>query len=303
MLFKNKIKDITLYNQKQSIRKMSSNVKNMSLFIPHVFLNLDKEYIKSVFENDYNFGVVSNIDFVTKINQDGKHYNSAYIHFEFWNTTVATANFQHNLKISEKGAQLMYDNPWFWIVLENKAKKIQPGARKPCIDISELSPQKNTFVVQNCLPNFPQMDESSRLSYVNAVLKCTNTSSLERPELRREPQIELINDSEILKMMNEHSNDFYDFHQENQDQYEIDNYYEKMEEQMTNLEYEMESEDNTLITIDGNYVATLEMENNELKKELEALKRKRESTYCLEAEMEKLRFDFNKFKEYYHERI
>jgi uncharacterized coiled-coil protein SlyX len=35
----------------------------------------------------------------------------------------------------------MYEDPWYWIVLENKAKKREPGARKECIDISGLASQ------------------------------------------------------------------------------------------------------------------------------------------------------------------
>lgn len=111
--------------------KMSS-IKNISLYIPHVFANYSKEDIA---ENMTSFGVVSKIDFVSKMGKDGKPYNAAYIHFDHWFNTSTAANFQERVLNPEKEARVMYDDPWFWIVLENKAKKHTPGDRKPRIDL------------------------------------------------------------------------------------------------------------------------------------------------------------------------
>ena len=120
----------------------AATIDNISLYIPHIFGNFTKEFVAQVF-NDQNIGKVKTVDFVHKMGKDGKAYNSAYIHFEEWYNTIATRNFQSNVRDTNKEARLMYEEPWYWIVLENKARKHIPGERKPCIVIDE--PAKSTI--------------------------------------------------------------------------------------------------------------------------------------------------------------
>lgn len=107
---------------------------NLSLYIPHIFPNFDKDFVASHFDI---FGKVDRVDFVAKMGQDGKPYNAAYIHFEFWYTGVVSEDFANEV-LSGK-AYLYYDEPWYWIVLQNKGKKHEPGARKTRIDLTESS--------------------------------------------------------------------------------------------------------------------------------------------------------------------
>ena len=65
-----------------------SSIKNVSLYIPHIFANYSKEDVLQVFE-DQNIGEIKNIDFVSKIGQDGKQFNAAYIHFNHWHDNIA----------------------------------------------------------------------------------------------------------------------------------------------------------------------------------------------------------------------
>ena len=88
----------------------------MSLFIPRVFLNIDHNRIKYIFENMLKFGKVCRIDM--KLHESRK-YNSVFVYFELWNETKATRNFQKNVKNPNKDALIVYDDPWNWIVLEN----------------------------------------------------------------------------------------------------------------------------------------------------------------------------------------
>ena len=97
---------------------MSSVKQNISLFIPHIFLNLGKDFVIEVLEDDYKLGKVSRVDFVEKIGADDKSYNAAYVHFEYWNDDSSTADFQYELLNSGNGTRIVYDAPWFWIVLE-----------------------------------------------------------------------------------------------------------------------------------------------------------------------------------------
>jgi hypothetical protein len=107
----------------------------MSLYIPHVFPNFTSEYIASTFEF-MEFGKVDHVDLVAKLDKHGKPYNAAYIHFAYWFASPTAENFQARVKDPEREARIVHDDPWFWIVLENTAKKQVPGARKERINIS-----------------------------------------------------------------------------------------------------------------------------------------------------------------------
>jgi hypothetical protein len=98
---------------------MSNNNKMTSLFIPHIFANIGEDRIRSVIENGAKYGKVEQIDMISKKSTDGKSYNSAYIHFKKWNDDGKTKKFLEHLKDDNKQTHIVYDKPWYWIVLEN----------------------------------------------------------------------------------------------------------------------------------------------------------------------------------------
>jgi hypothetical protein len=111
---------------------MSNNTfENISLYIPRVFLNITQEKIKSAFEGN-GIGKVTRVDLISKVPE----YNIAYVHFEYWNDTITARNFQSHVR-ETKGAKLVYDDPWHWIVLENKATRYESSARKVRINLGE----------------------------------------------------------------------------------------------------------------------------------------------------------------------
>ena len=99
---------------------MTSN--NLSLYIPHVFPNLNESYIANVFQS-LRIGLVHHVDLVRKSDRYGKPYNAAYIHFAEWYTGPAVENFVERVKNPAKEARIIYEDPWYWIVLENTGKK------------------------------------------------------------------------------------------------------------------------------------------------------------------------------------
>jgi heat shock protein HspQ len=123
-------------NNQQPTNKMST-ISNISLYIPHIFSNFEKDDVVKVFESQ-KIGIVKNIDFVAKIGKDGKAFNAAYIHFEHWFESKNAFKLQKDIKNVEKQARLTYDKKWFWIILENKTQKYNPGDRKKCINLSGL---------------------------------------------------------------------------------------------------------------------------------------------------------------------
>lgn len=110
----------------------------MSLFIPHVFINFDKQYIANVFER-MCFGKIKNVDLVSKIDKNGNVYNAAYVHFDYWYSTVYTENFQARLLDPQKEARVMHDDPWYWVVLENTASKHLSGNRRQRINLTDFA--------------------------------------------------------------------------------------------------------------------------------------------------------------------
>ena len=93
-----------------------------SLYIAHVFPNINKKRIAQLFEK-LNLARISGIDFVSKIGKDGKPYNSAYVHIDYWFDNVSARHFQEKIRSDAKESLLVYDDPWYWIVNENVSPK------------------------------------------------------------------------------------------------------------------------------------------------------------------------------------
>ena len=108
---------------------------NISLYIPHVFANITKNKIVETFEK-LRIGSINRIDFVNKKSKNG-NYNSVYIHFSQWYDNVASRNFQERVLDPNMEARIVYDEPWFWIVLENKGHKA--GDRKRTLNLNALN--------------------------------------------------------------------------------------------------------------------------------------------------------------------
>ena len=92
---------------------------NLSLFIPRVFVNISWQKIAHIFHS-LRIGKVKQIDFVRKRSHDGKPYNAVFVHFEHWYDNTAARNFQAKVRDPSEEARLVYDEPWYWVVLENK---------------------------------------------------------------------------------------------------------------------------------------------------------------------------------------
>ena len=122
----------------------------MSLYIPHVFGNVTKDIIIKTIEFQC-LGKVNKIDFVEKIGKNGKTYNSAFVHFEYWYDNISSVHFQERVKNPGKEARIVYKDPWFWVCFENTGKKHIPGERKEIININDYSnvfeEEKNELVL------------------------------------------------------------------------------------------------------------------------------------------------------------
>jgi hypothetical protein len=106
-----------------------SAINNISIYIPHVFANIDKDRISDAFESQ-GIGKVKNVDFIGKLGKEGHQFNAVYVHFEYWYNSSIARNFQERVLNPNKEARIVYEDPWYWIVLENKANKHVSGSRK-----------------------------------------------------------------------------------------------------------------------------------------------------------------------------
>lgn len=95
----------------------------MSLYIPRVYKNITPRFIMNVFEDKIKFGKILSVHM--KKNPHCKNNYSAIIHFESWNETIVTTNFQTKIH-RQNFARVVHDDPWFWIVLENNQQIIHP---------------------------------------------------------------------------------------------------------------------------------------------------------------------------------
>ena len=116
---------------------MSSQIANISLYIPHVFANISKKMVAETFE-DLRIGNVKRVDFVYKRGSNGD-FNAVYIHFNHWYDNVAARNFQERVISPNMEARIVYDEPWYWIVLENKTKKVDSTKRKPRLNLEAIA--------------------------------------------------------------------------------------------------------------------------------------------------------------------
>jgi hypothetical protein len=113
----------------------ATDFANISLYIPHVFANITKNKIVETFEK-LRIGSISRIDFINKKGKN-ENFNSVYIHFTQWYDNVASRNFQQRVLDPNMEARVVYDEPWFWIVLENKGQKA--GDRKRSVNLDALN--------------------------------------------------------------------------------------------------------------------------------------------------------------------
>jgi hypothetical protein len=136
-----------------------SEIKNISLYIPHVFPNFDKAYISKAFNP---IGEISHIDLVPKQDRDGKNFNAVYVHFNKWYNNKSNRDLYSN--ITENGYEHWYhDDFWYWIMLPNTGKRYNSGDRKPRIDLGE---SKAISACVKVCPPAPQ-----KRSYVEAIEK------------------------------------------------------------------------------------------------------------------------------------
>jgi hypothetical protein len=237
-----------------------SAINNISLFIPHIYDNYTTSMVSDIF-NKMNIGDVKNVDFVRKMGSDGKPYNAAYIHFHEWYDNSVSRNLQERVLDTKKEARVMYDHPWYWIVLENKGKKHVPGDRKPRIVIDAFNTPKKDIA-----PSLSQ-DHNNRAEIDFVIHAPKKTKTYSQMVVQPLTPVNLVNafNSQVAHEITQEEMDEEMMDEEMMDEEMMDEemMVEEMmdEEMMDEIEYQMNMDNMNLATFDARYVKTIEEEN------------------------------------------
>ena len=118
---------------------------NKSLFIPLVWKNISRNFIKSKFDA-LQIGSIKSVEFFPT---DKENYKMAYLHFDtFYMENKSTENFIKRVMDPNLKAQIIYDDPHYWVVMENK------------------SPQKSLFLAHQLIE-----DLSRRISLIENIYR------------------------------------------------------------------------------------------------------------------------------------
>ena len=129
-------------------------MQNISLYIPFMFPETTGEFIHDVFYNK-KIGEVKQVDFIPNMNNCGEYYHSAFVHFDYWFDSDHARNIQERILCKPNLlTRVVYNNPHFWVIQENKSEKHAPGKPKLRINLSELTPR-------NLEPEFEEEEDSS----------------------------------------------------------------------------------------------------------------------------------------------
>jgi len=215
--------------------------QQLSIYIPRVFLNITKETIVKVF-HERKLGEVEHIDLIIKKGLNEQYYNACYIHFTKWYETPESKLFQESVKVAE--TKLIYNEPWYWLCLENKASKYNTFQPKLKINVDGFK-LKNEEIPEEVTKK-PLQDVSVSQDFSKKVLKEVSKKVFEEVSKK------------VLEEVSKKALELEDVFQD--DDYDIDTEFEKfMEEVMQMNDFECdEVYDTTYSLVDENYSKMLE---------------------------------------------
>lgn len=112
---------------------------SFSVCIPRIFANVSNRKIVNTFEG-LNLGKIADMNIVWKTGRDGSAYKMAFIHFNEWNNKCQAAiNLRNKIENPNIEAKLVYDDPWYWILLPNKCPPSQRQLLKQSIFNNNLT--------------------------------------------------------------------------------------------------------------------------------------------------------------------
>lgn len=114
----------TTFNCDTSSSNEKSTIMLESIYIPRVYGNIHTDFIAETFES-LNIGVVDRVEAIPR--PGDKTTYMAFVYFSSWNVenkaAVHLAERINSPSADTPQARIVYDDPWYWILLPNKSKK------------------------------------------------------------------------------------------------------------------------------------------------------------------------------------
>lgn len=107
-----------------------------SIYIPRIFTNISNSKIVSTFEH-LQLGKVQYMDIVYRTGNDGSTYKMAFIHFSYWSNNSSAIELRERIEDPYIEAKLVYDDPWYWIILPNKSSVSRQYKRDSQFDLND----------------------------------------------------------------------------------------------------------------------------------------------------------------------
>jgi hypothetical protein len=178
---------------------MNSIDQSLSIYIPRVTRKITAKFITENIET-MGIGSVERVDLVETA--DGRQM-TAYVHFSKWNETKENAQLQQRIKDPKQQARLVYDAPWYWILLVNHNPEPEPAAEDP-MDVVE-EPMVQTTPVTRISTN-PVSAQKTFADVLRGITVRVQTMSLrDAPPLAtpRDKQIPAKDIEELTQMVTE----------------------------------------------------------------------------------------------------
>jgi hypothetical protein len=131
-------------------------------FNPHLILYIPRmntfwaspERVTEVFEKQ-NIGSVSRVDIIkTKVSKQrkqlrshigGDYIRSAHVYFNEWHDTQTNRNLQARVLNPKKDARIVFDDPWYWLLIESDRNKDDVRLRKTEAKVDMLIQNEKEF--------------------------------------------------------------------------------------------------------------------------------------------------------------
>lgn len=97
----------------------TNNFQFPSVLIPHVWDNITKEYIITVFEK-LNIADVGRVDMIPR---DNSTSFMAFVHMNYWYDNIAAQNLRNKILRGDEG-RIVYDDPWHWVIVKAKNPRL-----------------------------------------------------------------------------------------------------------------------------------------------------------------------------------
>ena len=119
-----------------------------SVFIPRIFANISETRIIQIFHN-LSIGEVDHVDLLRKTGNNGQPYNMGFVHFKHLYHDLDGDCFRADVENPENKTKIVYDDPWFWIVLPFEQKEQQQQ--------QQFAPQQQQQIAQQQQQHIAQM--------------------------------------------------------------------------------------------------------------------------------------------------